>query len=478
MVDGVNSRPRKVPIIDYAQPPFARRYRTASGLGGRRHQSAFVASLLIVSVIAAGAISAMMGADQVGSEFPVNTYTVGDQISPSVALNTSGNSLVVWSSWRSDWGGYAVYAQMFDDSGTKIRGQFPVNNGTSDNQLNASVSMAADGSSMVVWQTTRDPQSNPGTYNNGICIKYYDPECNSSAVVIGPVEDDPDEYDPACDLGTLSTDWIIVWTELDQDGSGEGIYGMGSDLGFAHAPLNTYTSGDQDSASVAMAPDGSFVVVWRSDGQDGDSGGIYGQQFLGNGSKSGPEFGVNSYLTGDQAQPSVAVDSGGNFVVVWSSLNQDGNGWGVYGQRFSSSGAKIGSEFRVNTYTSGNQIQPSASVSSSGEFVVVWSSNGPDGSGSAVVGQRYYSDGAALGVEFVANSFTGGNQMQPSVSTNGVGSFLVVWQSDGQDGSGWGVFGQLYNQAPIPEFPSVLVPIVITALCLMAFGAARRSRNG
>ena len=60
----------------------------------------------------------------------------------------------------------------------------------------------------------------------------------------------------------------------------------------------------------------------------------------------GPEFRVNTYTTEYQGIPSVAADSSGNFVVVWTSTSpQDGSYQGIFGQRFASSGAPLGPEF-------------------------------------------------------------------------------------------------------------------------------------
>ena len=42
----------------------------------------------------------------------------------------------------------------------------------------------------------------------------------------------------------------------------------------------------------------------------------------------GPEFRVNTYTTGGQVVPSVAMDADGDFVVTWDSLGQDGSGSG------------------------------------------------------------------------------------------------------------------------------------------------------
>jgi hypothetical protein len=36
--------------------------------------------------------------------------------------------------------------------------------------------------------------------------------------------------------------------------------------------------------------------------------------------------------------------------------------------------------------------------------------------------------------------------MDPSVAADDAGDFVVVWTSSGQDGSNYGVFGQRYSQ--------------------------------
>jgi hypothetical protein len=88
----------------------------------------------------------------------------------------------------------------------------------------------------------------------------------------------------------------------------------------------------------------------------------------------GPEFRVNTYTTGLQWFPSVAADTSGNFVVVWSSDGQDGSSWGVFAQRYASSGFPVGPEFRVNTYTTspqGGSFDIAVASDPSGNFVVV-----------------------------------------------------------------------------------------------------------
>ncbi len=458
-----------IPKIDHgALGDSVNRSNAAASRPGRRRALLFT-SLVLFAALVFSVIAEIIPGNPVGSEFGVNSYTSDSQLFPVVALNSSGNSVVVWSSWLQDGSGYGVYAQMLDSSGAKIGGEFRVDNETTDDQKNPAVAMRANGNFTIAWQTKRDYQPGSGTYNLGILVKEYDSAGNYLPSLPGFIADDPDEYNPAVAVSSESDCTVVVWTSSGRDGSGEGVWGVHSSMPWLlpNTTVNTYTVGDQGSAVVAMDSDGGFVVVWCSQNQDGDLGGIYGQRFLSDGSFAGSEFQVNSYSSGDQSQPSVAMDSVGNFVVAWSSDGQDGSGRGVYGQRFSETGVAFGSEFRVNTHTSSNQSQPSVAMSSAGEFIVVWSSSGQDGSEEAVVGQRYYSDGTALGSEFLINSYVTGSQTEPFTSMNGMGDFIVVWQSDGQDGSGWGVYGQLYNRESIPEFSSIVVTAVCTMLLLV-----------
>ena len=134
---------------------------------------------------------------------------------------------------------------------------------------------------------------------------------------------------------------------------------------------------------VAILSSGGFVVVWTGDYQDGDSRGVFGQRYNSSGSAAGSEFQVNTYTTDYQGMTSVSHDSSGGFVVVWTSAYQDLDGLGVFAQRFDSSGSAVGSEFQVNTYTTGDQWSERTSVSHdpSDGFVVIWTDGVPDGEG-------------------------------------------------------------------------------------------------
>src|SRR5262245_50561594 len=104
---------------------------------------------------------------------------------------------------------------------------------------------------------------------------------------------------------------------------------------------------------------------------------------------AGAEFQVNTYTPNSQDGASVAADANGNFVVTWNSP-QDGNGSGVFGQRYDREGNPLGQEFQVNTYTKGLQGHSAVATASDGVFVVVWTSGiYQDGDFDGIFGQRY-----------------------------------------------------------------------------------------
>ena len=99
--------------------------------------------------------------------------------------------------------------------------------------------------------------------------------------------------------------------------------------------VNTTTVGVQRLSSIARhqaAAQPNFAITWESLDQDGSQYGVFAQRFVLR-TPAGPEFRVNTYTTSDQMFADAATDSAGNFVVVWQSNNQDGDDQGIFAQR-------------------------------------------------------------------------------------------------------------------------------------------------
>jgi hypothetical protein len=261
--------------------------------------------------------------------------------------------------------------------------------------------------------------------------------------------------------------FVVVWTGNTQDGSSHGVFGQryastGASLG-PEFRINTYTPFFQTGPAVASDSSGNFVVVWESYSQDGSYGGVFGQRYASTGAPLGSEFRVNTNTTDFQVLPAVVSDSSGNFVVIWMSASQDGSNFGVFGQRYASTGVALGPEFRVNTYTTSVQNDPAAASDSSGNFVIVWQSYFQDGSHHGIFGQRFANTGAALGPEFRVNTYTMNYQNFPAVASDSSGNFVVVWNSSTQDGSASGVFAQRFASTGAPLGPEFRVNTYTTS---------------
>jgi hypothetical protein len=215
--------------------------------------------------------------------------------------------------------------------------------------------------------------------------------------------------------------------------------------------VNGHTSTSKEQPSTAMDARGDFVVTWDSFGQDGSLTGVYAQRYAARGTPLGSEFRVNTHTTGHQRFSSIAMEPDGDFVVAWAG-GGPGDFSGIFAQRYNAAGAAQGDQFRVNTYTTDNQLGPSVAVDADGDFVVAWTSYRQDASpGYGVYAQRFDASGARQGGEFRVNTYTTDIQSHPSVAMDADGDFVVGWISDGQDGSSSGVFAQRYNATAVPQ---------------------------
>jgi hypothetical protein len=394
----------------------------------------FVALLFVPS-------AAWAQGDPLGPEFRVNTYTTDDQRDLSVTADSSGNFVVVWQ-LVSGGHGLGIFGQRYANSGTPLGAEFRVNTVTAYTSR-PSVTADSSGNFVVVWPSTQD----------GSIFGIFGQRFASTGAPLGP-EFRVNTYTTGNqDRPSVATDasgnFVVVWWS-PHDGGISGVFGQrfassGAPLG-PEFQVNSYTFNTQSDPSVASDSSGNFVVVWRSFTQDGSDDGVFGQRYASSGTPLGAEFRVNTYTTEEQSYPSVSSDSSGSFVVAWESYSQDGSSKGVFGQRYDSSGAPLGPEFRVNTNTPSQQYRPDVAADASGNFVVVWHAAGQDGSAYGVAGQRYDSSGTPSGPEFRVNTYSTNHQRRASVTADSTGNFVVVWTSEGQDGSDDGVFGQRYSQ--------------------------------
>ena len=301
-----------------------------------------LATTMLTQPVPAGAAPG----DALGGEFQVNSFTTRNQINPAVAMDRDGDFVVAWESYEQDGSFQGIFAQRFDAAGATQGPEFKVNNFTTFAQRDPTVAMDADG------------------------------------------------------------DFVVAWESKYQDGNGYGVFARRFDAtGAALGPefqVNTVTTSDQIDPAVAMDADGNFVVAWVDiGGADGDIAGVFAQRYNAAGVARGSEFQVNTFTWGGQELPAISMDADGNFVVAWT----DGYGEDIHAQRFNAAGVPQGVEFRVNTFTTDRQANPAVAADADGDFVVAWNSYEQDGAHFGVFARRFNSTGAARGAELQVNTF-------------------------------------------------------------------------
>ena len=394
-------------------------------------------------------------------EFQVNAYTTGvqsGQPARAVARNSNGTFVVVWSddgyfTDGRDGDGLGVFARLYDATGAPVGSDIQVNSYTTHSQHSAAVATLPGGGFVIVWQSGDEFETQDGS-GAGIFARVFD---NAGTAAGGEFQVNtytlrgqrsPDVA--SANDGSFAVVWVDDGYTFDgRDKDGTGIYARRYDSTATALDdqfrVNSYTRYDQDNPSVASHNDFQFIVVWDSEEQDGSGTGIFGQRYNNMGAPLGEELPINSDTALNQRAPDVAARVTGDklFVVTWESAGAGASGYDIMFRRFDEAASPESDDVRANTYTTSSQVGPSVARDGLGRFVIVWDSFGQDGSDFGVFGQRYSDGGAPLGTEFQANSYTTGSQFAgTSVSTDLLGNFVVAWSDDTQEGDREGTFAR------------------------------------
>ena len=311
--------------------------------------------------------------------------TTFDQMDPDIAMFPDGSFVVVWDASNAADGSYrGIFGRRFDAAGSPLGDEFPVNQGTVGDQNDAVVAAAADGGFVVVWET------------NALLDEFEDLVARRFDSAALPVGDD--------------------------------------------FQVNVFTTGDQEDADIAVSDTGDFVVVWESESQDGSYDGVFGRRLDSTGQPLGGEFAVNTYVPGDQDDPSLAVGPDGTFVVAWEDDTQLDADDSIWARFFDAAGVPLDTPFQVETST-GYQFSPQVAFDGDGQAIIVWDGSEAGNLFSGDIFARSYSvDGQPTSDEVPV--FEGaGHQILPVVAF-GDRDGIVVWTGDTGDGSMFGVFAR------------------------------------
>jgi len=376
-----------------------------------------------------------------GAEFQVNMHTTYDQKNAAIAMDETGNFVVVWSSYLQDANSNGVFGRLFDPNCGQLGEEFQINATSSGNQAEPAVAMDAAAGFIVAWQ-------GPGLIEQDredIFAQRFDPNGSPAGgeFLVNSYTDDQ-QLSPSTAMNGNGT-FIVVWescnTALEGDKSICGRLFDSNGVGLGDEfPVNEELSPCR-YPDVAADANGNFAVVWM---EEKSSNSIMGRLFDPNGEPRTNTFEVSTIRFSSLTRPSIAMDKSGGFVVAWDGDPNNAGTDDIHARLYDANGTPLGGQFLVNTTTTCAQQYPAAAMNGDGEFVIVWDCRiDPNADNQRdIFGRRFGSSGEFIGDEFQINSFELNDQRYPAVAISEAGGFVAVWQSQTQDGSRYGIFAR------------------------------------
>lgn len=329
----------------------------------------------------------------VGNEFQINQITTGNQTQPSIAVKDSEEFIVTWQGYSSDEDKFDIFAQWIDSNGLPTGDELQINNIIKENdQVCPNIAINKSGSFVIVWESETDPNS------TAICCRKYD---NKGMAI-------------------------------------------GNELQVSIEPDSRYPN-------VSIDPNGNFTIVWI-EGKRPDFS-IMARRYNEQGKPVSEPFKINSNYITSFTQPVIAMDATGCFLISWDGDPNLASNDDIYARLYEPNGTPINDQFIVNSTQDKAQQNPEVALSNTGQFVIVWDSEGdPNVNEKDILGQRFDKNGDRIGDEFRLNSYIESDQKYPATAFINDSEFVTVWQSQNQDGSNYGIYGNLQEILSAADF--------------------------
>jgi len=405
----------------------------------------------VAAVIAIGSLltfNAWADFGAAGGEYRPAGTLKGDQIHPSLALNSSGG-IVLWDD-NTDGDGQGIRGRLLGSQYSGLTEPFNANTTVAGDQERPTATTLADGSYFLAWQSgAKGSQTIIGRHlgRNGVF--------QGGEVAISGPGDHRGVKLAALGDGSVAAVWVTRLGGETMEEVALAVVAPDGSVGSTQIVNQTHAFNQRDPV-VAVSGKQEILVAFASESVgEKATAAVKGRLFGKNGSPLGGEFAI-SQGTQPAAAPAVLATSAGWFV-AWSQFNLEdfAVGWDVFAQTLNPSGAPASSAVLVNARTKGTQVKPV--VSAAGEDVLVaYESEGLDGFGNGIGARLLTAAGAIAGEEFAVNSVSRGDQSNPTVGSDADSRFLIVWATFDSVANGLELKGQRLVRAQAPlTAPSV-----------------------
>jgi hypothetical protein len=272
------------------------------------------------------------------NEFRVNTFRTNQQVDPAISVLTDGSFVITYTSQRGGTSSLDIYAQRFDATGNRMGTEFLVSRSNAGVQESPNIVALDDGGFIISYLD----------YNmSEVRLQRYTADGNRVGNVFTPFSTDVTWNTQSSALIKLENGVLVMGVSS--------VFSSHNPIGFQRflpdgTLLGSFVSlqRSQDRWQLALTPleDGGFVAIWvpgLNRAADGSGNAVFGQKFSASGERQGSEFRVNTTTQNNQSLPAVSALNDGGFVVTWSNPFNNGLPDEIYAQRFSAGGDAIGS---------------------------------------------------------------------------------------------------------------------------------------
>lgn len=450
-----------------------------------------------ISILTCSSSAIAAFGDKLGPEFRVNTRTPGGQRAPALARSANGDFVVVFADSSLDQN-VGVYFRRYSADGTaKDTPAVRVVKRTAPKAKREPPDVAAnnDGNFAVTWLEPKT--SEPAHDRDRIFVRRYSAAGTPGAIYqIDAVDADTQldtpsiAMDAAGNIAVVYSDFLFDASKGSCMSSGVYIVRLFAN-GTTRMEKIAATAAEKGCAPVvAMKPDGDFIVAFQSTAFDIDGIPAYSNLRARTYSSVGAPRDIliehRDYdldLMERSKLSDIAVSPGGNFVATWTSWIPDSdpdiNRATTMMRRYDSNGGPLDAAQRVNVDTTHHHRDSAVQMASDGSFTVAWErTTYPGDENGDVIRRSFGADGIPTSVDVIVNTYTTGFQDDPAIAVNADGSFVVAWESAGQDGSGDGVFAQRHEgmscSTPTVQFGAAKSTVTEPARGAIAFNVLVR----
>jgi len=316
-----------------------------------------------------------------GTAAPIETGNVGDALDPQIAIDINGNALAVWNQDGDATAStrYDIWANRYTPAGWGTPVLIETNDpGTAFGQQ---VAIDPSGNALVVWEQY-------GGSVNDVWANRYTAGTDTWDTASLIETDNLGSADAPQIAIDANGNGLAVWQQYD--GMRYNItanrYTAGSAWGsawWAAAAIESDNTSNAIQPQIAFDTSGNALAIWQQNTVSGVN--IWANRYAAGSGTWGTAALVENNSVGTSSYPQIAFDTSGNALAVW--YQNDGLRTNILANRYAAGTGTWGTATLIETDNAGSADSPQIAIDANGNALAVWEQT--DGTRYNIWANRY-----------------------------------------------------------------------------------------